>query len=173
MSIAEIIPTTADEIGSFKLKGTYPELTGTATKPVAFKLKAQMLEHGRTNLPVCKTDNMWAVLKVYASGGENGLHAHTSEDHMFVILQGSARFYGPNGEETDVGTHGGILLPAGCYYKFNATSDEPLVLLRIGCITGDNGDRSERLNIDGGAMPGSHPDNNSMEVVFKEGEYFE
>ena len=173
MSIAEVIPATADEISSFKIKGTYPELTGTATRPVVFKLKAQMLEQGRTNLPVCKTDNMWTVLKVYASGGENGLHAHTSEDHMFVILQGSARFYGPNDEETDVGTHGGILLPAGCYYRFNATSEEPLVLLRIGCVAGDGEDRSERLNMDGGAMPGHHPDNIQVEVIPKDGEYFE
>ena len=35
------------------------------------------------------------LIKVYASGGENTLHAHNNEDHMFVILQGTAIFHGP------------------------------------------------------------------------------
>ena len=41
---------------------------------------------------------MWAVLKVYASGGENELHAHPQEDHAFIVLQGRAAFFGPNDE---------------------------------------------------------------------------
>src|SRR5919201_13898 len=34
-----------------------------------YKLRTQLLEQGRTNTLLAKTDNMWAVLKVYASGG--------------------------------------------------------------------------------------------------------
>jgi quercetin dioxygenase-like cupin family protein len=37
---------------------------------------------------------MWVVLKTYAADGENGLHAHPSEDHTFVVLQGEAPFMG-------------------------------------------------------------------------------
>ncbi|HEX9808275.1 MAG TPA: cupin domain-containing protein [Alphaproteobacteria bacterium] len=170
MSVEELAPV--DDIGSFKNKGTRPDVTATPEKPVFFKLKAQMLEQGRTNIPLCKTDNMWGVLKVYASGGENALHTHTKEDHMFVVMQGSARFYGPNGEERDVGAHEGVLLPAHAYYWFHATSEEPLVLLRIGCKAGE-GDLSERLNIRGEPMPGGHPDNKPVKPVFKDGEYFE
>src|SRR5882672_6575759 len=61
----------------------------TAKKPSFFKMRAQMLAKGRTNTPLARTDNMWAILKVYASGGENGLHTHPNEDHTFIVLQGS------------------------------------------------------------------------------------
>jgi hypothetical protein len=91
---------------------------------------------------------------------------------MFVVMQGSARFYGQNGETHDVKRHGGVLLPAHAYYHFHATSEEPLVLLRVGCKAGE-GDMSQRLNIKGGAMPGHHPDNKQVEVIYKEGEFFE
>ena len=53
-----------------------------------FKRGAQLLDQGRTNTVLAKTDNMEARLKVYASGGENALHTHFNEDHMFVIMQG-------------------------------------------------------------------------------------
>src|SRR6476646_8862000 len=130
-----------------------------ATKPKQeqkrsfFKLRAQMLEQGRTNTLLARTDNMWATLKVYASGGENGLHAHPNEDHTFIVLQGKARYYDADGNTTDVGRHEGIMLPAGEYYWFEAISKEPLVLVRIGCRVG-NGDGGGRLNIRGEPMPG-------------------
>ncbi len=65
----------------------------TAKKPSFFKMRAQLLDQGRTNTALARTDNMWATLKVYASGGENGLHTHPHEDHTFIVLQGSARYY--------------------------------------------------------------------------------
>ena len=65
----------------------------TAKKPSFFKMRAQMLDKGRTNTALARTENMWATLKVYASGGENGLHTHPNEDHTFIVLQGSARYY--------------------------------------------------------------------------------
>jgi len=112
-----------------------------ATKPAVkqpsfYKMRAQLLEQGRTNTLLARTDNMWATLKVYASGGENGLHMHPHEDHTFVVLQGKARYYDTDGGHTDVGKHEGIMLPAGAYYWFEAVSEEPLVLLRIGCRVG-------------------------------------
>lgn len=164
-----------EEFTDFKFGDSRPDITGTAEKPVFFHLKAQMLEKGRTNAPVCKTENMWSVLKVYASGGENGLHTHTKEDHIFLVLQGSARFYGPNDETHDVGTHEGVLLPKGCYYRFHCTSEEPLVLFRIGCHTPEVKDKSlpDRLNIKGEPMPGDSPENKKVEVVYKDGVYFE
>src|SRR5688500_20143468 len=107
-----------------------------AKKASFFKMRAQMLQEGRTNTLLARTDNMWATLKVYASGGENGLHTHPNEDHMFVVLQGSARFFGPNDETADLGKYQGIMLPAGSYYKFQSTSEEPLGLMREGCQEG-------------------------------------
>jgi mannose-6-phosphate isomerase-like protein (cupin superfamily) len=137
-----------------------------------YKLRAQMLEQGRTNTPLARTDNMWATLKVYASGGENGLHTHPNEDHTFVVLQGSARYYDADGRTTDVGRHEGIMLPAGAYYWFEATGQEPLVLLRIGCRAAAK-DTGARLNIQGEAMPGDSKENKRVPVVYRDGELFE
>jgi len=137
-----------------------------------FKMRAQMLEKGRTNTPLARTDNMWAILKVYASGGENGLHTHPNEDHTFLVLQGKARYYDADGNHTDVGKHEGIMLPAGAYYWFEAISKEPLVLVRIGCRVGPQ-DAGGRLNIRGEAMPGDSKENKRVPVVYRDGEFFE
>src|SRR5207245_9081084 len=107
-----------------------------AKKASFFKMRAQLLDKGRTNTLMAKTDNMWATLKVYASGGENGLHTHPNEDHTFIVLQGKARYYDADGGHTDVGKHEGIMLPAGATDWSEATSKEPLVLVRIGCRVG-------------------------------------
>ena len=69
------------------------------TKPTLFKLKAQLLDQGRTDTVLAATDAMSVRLKVYAEGGENELHAHPHEDHFFVVLAGAAEFHGP-GDET-------------------------------------------------------------------------
>jgi mannose-6-phosphate isomerase-like protein (cupin superfamily) len=141
-------------------------------KPSFFKMRAQLLEQGRTNTLMARTDNMWATLKVYASGGENGLHTHPNEDHTFIVLQGKARYYDAEGNTTDVGRHEGIMLPAGAYYWFEAISQEPLVLIRIGCRVG-NSDGSGRLNIRGEPMPGDSKENKRVPVVYRDGEFFE
>jgi mannose-6-phosphate isomerase-like protein (cupin superfamily) len=143
-----------------------------AKKASFFKMRAQMLEKGRTNTLLAKTDNMSAILKVYASGGENGLHTHPNEDHTFIVLQGSARYYDADGGHTDIGKHEGIMLPAGAYYWFEATSKEPLVLVRVGCRAGLQ-DPAGRLNIRGEPMPGDSKENKRVPVVYRDGEFFE
>jgi quercetin dioxygenase-like cupin family protein len=154
-------------------KATKKEAKVPAKKqPSFFKLRAQMLEQGRTNTPLARTDNMWAMLKVYASGGENALHTHPNEDHTFLVLQGKARYYDADGGHTDVGKHEGIMLPAGAYYWFEAISEEPLVLVRIGCRVGTQ-DARGRLNIRGEPMPGDSKENKRVPVVYREGEFFE
>ncbi len=62
-------------------------------KAQIFSLKTPLLSAGRTNTPVAGTDLLKVRVKVYAEGGENGLHAHFDEDHSFIILQGQATFY--------------------------------------------------------------------------------
>lgn len=141
-------------------------------KPTIFRLGAQLLDQGRTDTPLAVTDDLTLRLKVYASGGENELHAHPQEDHVFVILQGSARFYGPEGEESELGAYEGIMLPKGTFYWFTATSEEPLVLIRVG--TPDRSKQSEpyRINRDGEPMEGDSKENKKVPVVFREGAYF-
>lgn len=153
---------------------TLPATSTDEPTSVAYKLRAQMLAQGRSDQTIAKTDNMVVRLKVYASGGENGLHAHMDEDHTFLVMQGSARFYDKDHNTTDVGTHGGIMIPAGAYYYFHATSKEPLVLYRVGCkLPNATGKPRTRLNVKGGAMPGDSPENKKVEVIVKEGEWFE
>ncbi|HEX9465927.1 MAG TPA: cupin domain-containing protein [Alphaproteobacteria bacterium] len=143
-----------------------------ATKAFFFKLRAQLLDQGRTDTEVCRTDNMWARLKVYASGGENALHCHPREDHMFVILQGSACFFDKDGGTTNVNKHEGILLPAGTFYSFEATSKEPLVLIRVGSRTSPANPQG-RLNIKGEPMAGDSAENKTAPIVFREDAFFE
>jgi len=136
-----------------------------------FKLQAPLLEQGRSNHPMAHTDNMWATVKVYASGGENGLHTHPNEDHTFIVMQGRARYYGPEGVIGERGPLEGIMLPAGAYYWFEAISSEPLVLLRVGCRVGPQ-DPGGRLNIKGESMPGDSAENKQVPRKVKAGAFF-
>ena len=141
-------------------------------KPTVFKLRAQMLEQGRTDTKLAATDDMTLRLKVYASGGENELHAHPEEDHAFIILQGSADFYGPEGEAIKLGAHEGIMLPKGNLYWFNATSEEPLVMLRIGNPNYKKMGTPGRINAEGKEMRGDSEENKTVPIIFKADEYF-
>lgn len=143
----------------------------TPARAELFKLVAPLLDQGRSNTPLANTSNMWATLKVYASGGENGLHTHPNEDHMFIVMQGRARYYGPDGVIGERGPLEGIMLPAGAYYWFEAIASEPLVLLRVGARAGAQ-DPGGRLNIKGEAMPGDSKENKRTEVKVREGAFF-
>lgn len=91
-----------------------------------------LLAQGTANHPLATVDNLWLSVKVYASGGENALHAHMVEDHAFVVLQGRATFFFGDGGTCEVLPFEGIMLPKGTQYKFEAGEEENLVLLRIG-----------------------------------------
>jgi mannose-6-phosphate isomerase-like protein (cupin superfamily) len=139
--------------------------------PQLFQLRAELLKQGRSNQVVAKTENMWVNLKVYASGGENGLHNHTDQDHFHLVLQGSARFFGPRGEEIDRGPYEGVMLPSGSFYRFHATSEEPLILLRVGAWTKDRGG-VPRYNVYGEPLPSESKENGRVDVVRREGEFW-
>jgi len=157
--------------GPGETMGIYGPLTD-GTKPKFFKLKAQLLDDGRSIIPLAETENMWAWMKVFASGGENIIHAHTNEDHMFIILAGRAIFYGPNGEEKEVGCNDGLMLPAGTLYRFHASSDEPLVIVRIGCRGGD-GSLEERMYEDGKPVMSGTRDIKFKPPVYRKDEFYE
>ena len=132
--------------------------------PTFFSLEAQLPVQGRTNIPMAASQSMWVVLKTYASGGENELHAHPSEDHTFVVLQGKATFYGPAGEQKIIGPNEGVLLPHGTFYWFHVCSQEPLVMVRVGGAAGE-GDRFGRIDTEGKVMEGDDPRNKQVPVV--------
>lgn len=142
------------------------------TKPSVFSLKGQLLDQGRTDTMLAATEDLTLRLKVYASGGENELHAHPSEDHAFVILQGSARFYGPEGETVELGRNQGMMMPRGNFYRFHATSEEPLVMLRVGSPNYSKQPKPTRINSKGEPMKGDSKENKTVEVIFREGAFF-
>lgn len=143
------------------------------TEPSAFKLTAQLLEQGRTDSPLAATEDLALRMKVYASGGENTLHAHPTEDHSFIILQGEATFQGKDGELAKLGVHEGIMLPKGSLYSFLATSEEPLVMLRIGTPNVAKQGQKNRTSANGSYMAGDSKENKKVPVVFREGAFFE
>ena len=91
-----------------------------------------LLEQGTTYDPLATAENLWVNIKVYASGGENALHAHGGEDHAFVVLQGKATFTFGDGRTSLVGQHEGVMIPRNVSYKFEADEAENLVMLRVG-----------------------------------------
>jgi len=143
----------------------------TQTEATQFDLTAQLLDQGRSMDLLAKTDMMAAHIKVYAEGGENGLHTHNHEDHIFVVLAGEATFRtGVEEQERVVAKHQGILLPKGAYYRFESSGDENLVLLRVGAqIPGTSRDRTKP---DGSPIPGDSPDNKQVPVIPRAGKYF-
>ncbi len=151
------------------------QIAATETaKPTLFGMNAQMLEQGRTDTVLAATEDLSVRLKVYASGGENELHAHPDEDHVFIVLQGSARFYGPDGETQDVRANQGFMMPRGLLYRFHATStDDCLVMLRIGTPNYQKQGPEDRIGIDGKPLAGDSKENRQVPTLFKPGVYFE
>jgi mannose-6-phosphate isomerase-like protein (cupin superfamily) len=102
-------------------------------QPVIFSMRnLPMLEQGTTYDPLATAQNLWLAVKVYASGGENALHAHGGEDHAFIVLQGKATFTFGDGRTQVVRVHEGVMLPKDVEYKFEADTAENLVLMRVG-----------------------------------------
>lgn len=91
-----------------------------------------LLANGTSFDPLATAENLWLAVKVYARGGENELHAHTAEDHAFLVLQGRATFYFGDGSSCEALPYEGVMIPKDTYYRFEAGEEENLVLVRIG-----------------------------------------
>jgi mannose-6-phosphate isomerase-like protein (cupin superfamily) len=142
--------------------------------PTVFSLRSRIVKQGRLDMPVAATGLLNIVLKVYGSGGENAVHAHTNEDHAFIVLQGSATFYGADDQVIGtVGQYQGILLPRGTFYRFTAGTAEPLVLLRVAAtVPGEGAHGDRRVGTDGDYLDSFSEANKEVEVIYSEGEYF-
>ena len=105
--------------------------TQAAPTVEVFSLKTPLMAEGLINNVVAETDLMSVWVKVYASGGENYLHTHEAEDHVFIIMDGEATFQDPDGHKTTLTKYQGILLQRGAFYKFTSSTEKPLVLLRV------------------------------------------
>lgn len=139
--------------------------------PSFFTIAAHLPAVGRTDTPVAASENMTVLIKSYASGGENELHAHPNEDHAFIILQGEATFYGPKGETKIVGKNDGVMLPYGVFYRFQSTGSETLVMIRVGCRTGNLEDVNARIDLEGHYFPGNSQANRQVPLSLS-GQWF-
>lgn len=169
-SATDAATSTADIVAAI---GRLAEKKGTTT----FTLRTPELKEGRSDMILSATENQWVQLKCYASGGENALHSHTNEDHTFVILQGEAIFYGPKGETARLRRNQGITIPKGNLYKFHASSEENLIILRFGAMDKDCQDKLARVDEQGNELDGfserNAPPHTPMKPVVVPGRWFE
>jgi mannose-6-phosphate isomerase-like protein (cupin superfamily) len=141
--------------------------------PSFFHIRAKLPKQGRTNQVLGASTHMNVVLKTYASGGENELHAHSNEDHVFVVLQGGACFFGPRGETRSVKKNDCVLVPAGAFYAFQADEGEPLVMLRVGAALDPSSDVLARIDLDGQPFDGYSEKNKEVPIILDESKWFE
>lgn len=174
----------ADAVGAMrwgraqKMKAT-PEQAGGSEEAVKFSaLGVPSLMQGRADHIVTESGDLGVVIKVYASGGENATHAHSTEDHVFYVLAGSAEFLlGKNATRTmKLEKFEGVYLPKGAYYRFTSTGEDNLVMLRVGSLVRAHAKglkRSERVGMDGESFPGESPLNGpQVERVERAGAVF-
>jgi hypothetical protein len=64
------------------------------------------------------------------------------------------------------------MLPKGNLYKFFATSEEPLVMIRVGNPNIKKQPKPTRIGKDGKELRGDSKENKTVPVIFKEGEFF-
>jgi mannose-6-phosphate isomerase-like protein (cupin superfamily) len=149
-----------------------PATQAAAPEPEILTLRTQLVGAGHTKDLLAATDGVTFHLHCYGpKGGENGLHAHVDEDHIFVVLQGEAQFFGRNGALPVLRKNQALMLPKGAFYSFSNESDEPLVMIRFGAM--DKNARGDRLDPQGKPIPGRGKQAGAKPPVFIEGKFFE
>jgi mannose-6-phosphate isomerase-like protein (cupin superfamily) len=141
-------------------------------EPEILTLRTQLVSEGHTKDLLAETDQMTFHIHCYGpKGGENGLHAHVDEDHVFVVLQGEAQFFGMDGALPVLKKNQALMLPKGSFYSFSNEGDEPLVMIRFGAM--DKKLPGGRLDPEGKPIPGRGKAHGSKPPVFIEGKFFE
>ena len=136
--------------------------------PQFFRLTARLPEKGNTDTILAATGRSWIVIKTYAEGGENAIHAHPNDEHTFVVLQGRADFIGPKDERRSCGPYEGVIMPAGAYYRFESVGGEPLVMIRMGFVIDPEQDPLGRIKADGADFDAYTTENKSDTLVLSE-----
>ncbi len=146
--------------------------TQTTPKTSTFSIKGPYLSAGRTNIDLARTDLLWLSFKINAEGGENAVHAHTNEDHAFVVLEGEVTFFDENGTGKVLGEYEGIMIPKGAHYRYLNTGGRNLFMLRVGAQRDTSEGIQTRLKPDGSPIPADSPDNFHIDPVPVEGKFF-
>ncbi len=143
-----------------------------APRTSTFNIRGPYLSAGRLNIDLARTDLLWLSLKVNAEGGENAVHAHTDEDHAFIVLEGEVTFFDEDGKGTVIGQHEGIMIPKGAYYRYLNTGERNLFLLRVGAQRDASDGIQTRVKPDGSEIPGHSTENFHVDPVPVEGKFF-
>ena len=107
----------------------------TLTATVFGYERPKELVKDKTIVRLCRSDLVYSTIQVLREGGENNLHAHPAQDGIWMVIKGSARFYGnDNALLADLGPMQGIHIPRGFFYWFESTGSEPLELMQIEAI---------------------------------------
>jgi mannose-6-phosphate isomerase-like protein (cupin superfamily) len=107
--------------------------TAKTTRAHIFNLTTPYLLQGITSDERARSELLSVLIKVYASGGENRMHAHVYEDHSFIVLEGEATFHFDGEDNVRIlRPYEGVMLPKGTYYRFESTGQGNLVMLRVG-----------------------------------------
>jgi mannose-6-phosphate isomerase-like protein (cupin superfamily) len=149
-----------------------PAAAQPVVEPEILTLRTQLVSQGHTKDLLAKTDGVTFHIHCYGpKGGENGLHAHVEEDHIFVVLQGEAQFSGLDGPLPVLRKNQALMLPKGCFYSFSNESTEPLVMIRFGAM--DKSLAGARLDPAGKPIPGRGKQHGAKPPVYIEGAFFE
>jgi mannose-6-phosphate isomerase-like protein (cupin superfamily) len=148
------------------------ETAQAAIEPEILTLRTQLVSSGHTKDLLARTDGVTFHIHCYGpKGGENGLHAHVDEDHIFVVLAGEAHFSGLNGPLPVLRKNQALMLPKGCFYSFSNEGSEPLVMIRFGAM--DKDAAGGRLDPQGKPIPGRGKQAGAKPPAFIDGKFFE
>ncbi|MBO9353244.1 cupin domain-containing protein [Bordetella petrii] len=163
------------------------EVPSTAARLRFSMRNLPLLEGGATMELLGLSPMLWAHSKVYSSGGENALHSHDIEDHVFLVLQGEAEFHFEDASMATVRAFEGVTVPRGIRYRFKANEAHGnLVMFRVGAAAvKDSTDLHPKFGIPNEAMQsrtdpqGRHAAGDAKKngaaaqpTVFKPGAYF-
>lgn len=126
-----------------------------ADRPKVFSYERPEGDHPKVLQPLVSTDILEADVQLVREGGSNTLHYHTGQDGVFVVLEGTARFYESEDEAiADLDAGEGIVIPRGTEYWFESAGSEPLHLLHVAAISDASED--ERVTVVSGESSTTH-----------------
>jgi len=145
--------------------------TDVAVPFKTFVVAPQLLKQGKTSTRLVSSEYLGAGVQVVADGGETNLHAHPTQDEIWLVLGGEAKFYTTDDElVATLGKYHGILVPHDAPYWFESSSAENLVIMRFGAhfpgATGGRVDYGQRTWAVGGERGGKPRENVFADAVF-------
>lgn len=97
-----------------------------------FSLRVPVMEQGGFGRGVlAETDDIRVGWISCTNTGEDRLHTHPNQPHVFFVLSGTMIIRDREGNEVRLKQYEGILIPEGHYYSFVTDGDEPCVVLRF------------------------------------------